>query len=318
MGRVLRRHVGHHDRLRQGRDLILDVLAGDHRHDAGHGLRLARVDALDPGMGHLAAHEHEVQHARHHDVGDVASATGGQPLVLLAIELRAEPAVGGAGVHRVVHVLRSLECLFASLGTRQDAVAQLRRSLLRRFANRVDDVHVAGASAQVADQRVADLLVGRVRMLLDEFGHVHQDARRTVAALQGVMLVERLLQRAQLAVLGQPLDRGHGVAVGLHREHQAALHRLAVEVHRTGATHAFVGATDVGAGQAGALANEIREQHADRHGLFEDLAVDGDADGLGAHDTGLLELRWLRIGRTRGGTRWTPSCAPSVRIRCER
>ena len=104
MGRILGRHVGDHDRLRQGRDLILDVVTGDHRDNPGHGLGSARVDALDPGMGHLAAHEHQVQHAWRHDVGNVASATGGQPLVFLATEFRAEPAVRCAGVHRVVHV----------------------------------------------------------------------------------------------------------------------------------------------------------------------------------------------------------------------
>ena len=104
MGRVLRRHVRHHHRLGQGCDLILDVVTGDHRHDAGHGFGAARVDVLDPGMGHLAAHEHEVQHARHHDVGDVAPAAGEEPLVFLAIEPGAEPAVRSTGVRRVVHL----------------------------------------------------------------------------------------------------------------------------------------------------------------------------------------------------------------------
>ena len=47
---------------------------------------------------------------------------------------------------------------------------------------------------------------------------------RAVAALEGVVLVERLLHRVQLAVRGQALDRRDLVAVGLHGEHRARLH----------------------------------------------------------------------------------------------
>ena len=123
VGRVLGRHVGHHHRLRQGRDLIFDVVARDHRDDARHGLRLAGVDTLDPGVGHLAAHEHQVHHARHHDVADIAPATGEQPLIFLPIELGAEPAVRRAGVRRVGHLFAPWKCLLASLAGRLQAVA---------------------------------------------------------------------------------------------------------------------------------------------------------------------------------------------------
>src|SRR5579883_3066459 len=73
----------------------------------------------------------------------------------------------------------------------------------------IDDVLIAGAAAQVARQRFADLrLVGR-RRLVEEGLHRHQDAGRAVAALQTMAGAHRFLQRMQMISLGgQPLD-GH-------------------------------------------------------------------------------------------------------------
>src|SRR4051812_47579413 len=48
-------------------------------------------------------------------------------------------------------------------------------------------------------------------------------------------LVEGLLHRIPLAVLGEALDRRDLAAVGLHSEDRAALHGLAVEVDGAGA-----------------------------------------------------------------------------------
>ena len=90
----------------------------------------------------------------------------------------------------------------------------------------------------------------------------HQEAGRAEAALQAVRLPERLLQRVELAgPRRQPLDRRQLAAVGLHGEHQAGAHRLAVEQDRAGAAHAVL-AADVGAGQAQLVAQEVGEQQA--------------------------------------------------------
>jgi hypothetical protein len=53
----------------------------------------------------------------------------------------------------------------------------------------------------------------------------------------------------QVTTAGQALDRGDLGAVGLHGQDRAALHRVAVEVHRAGTAVGGV-ATDVGAGQS--------------------------------------------------------------------
>ena len=121
-----------------------------------------------------------------------------------------------------------------------------------RGQHRLHDVVVAGAAAEVAFE--ADSRTSRsvgLRVLLEQRDRRHHHARRAVPALQAVVLVERLLHRVQLAVGGQALDRGDRGAVGLHGEHRARLHRLAVEVDGAGAARRRV-AADVRAGEAAA------------------------------------------------------------------
>src|SRR5215470_16713272 len=95
--------------------------------------------------------------------------------------------------------------------------------------HRLDDVHVAGAAAQVARDRLADLLLARILVLREQRARRHQHARSAEAALQAVLLGEALLHRVELAALLQSLDRGDARAVGLHGEHGAGLDRVAVE-----------------------------------------------------------------------------------------
>src|SRR2546423_4270813 len=79
----------------------------------------------------------------------------------------------------------------------------------------LDDVVVAGAAAEVAFEPVADLVVARSRVLVQEARGRHDHPRRAVAALQRMVLVERLLHGVQPTVRGQALDRRHVVTVRL-------------------------------------------------------------------------------------------------------
>ena len=68
-------------------------------------------------------------------------------------------------------------------------------------------------------------------------------AGRAIAALQAVGFAERILDHAEFARRRrQAFDRRDLVAVGLHREHQAGAHRLAVDQHRAGAADAVLAA----------------------------------------------------------------------------
>ena len=64
-------------------------------------------------------------------------------------------------------------------------------------ADGVDDVLIAGAAAEISLQRVPDLLLGGVGVLREQIDRGEDHAGRAEAALQPVLLPERLLQRMQ-------------------------------------------------------------------------------------------------------------------------
>jgi hypothetical protein len=88
------------------------------------------------------------------------------------------------------------------------------------------------------------------------------------------MLDEPFLQRVQLCARGQPLDGQQLGAVGLDREDGTGLHRLAVEIDRTGAAVAGL-ASDMGAGHVELLAQEMDQQGTGLDFGLDRLAVDG-------------------------------------------
>src|SRR5580765_8465797 len=78
--------------------------------------------------------------------------------------------------------------------------------LARRLLDRLHDVHVARAAAEVAADPRPDLLLVGLRVLLQEPGRLHDHARRTEAALETVLVPERLLERVQRGAVGHALD----------------------------------------------------------------------------------------------------------------
>src|SRR5262249_548523 len=71
---------------------------------------------------------------------------------------------------------------------------------LRRVERRVDDALIAGAPAEIARNRDPHLLLGGVRIVAQELDQRRQHAGGAEAALQAVIVAERLLQRVQLLV----------------------------------------------------------------------------------------------------------------------
>src|ERR1700751_1619127 len=69
----------------------------------------------------------------------------------------------------------------------------------------LDDVHVARAAAEVALQTPANLVFGRVGVLLEQVRRGDDEAGRAVAALQSVLVPEGLLDRMQLIAAGHAL-----------------------------------------------------------------------------------------------------------------
>ena len=106
---------------------------------------------------------------------------------------------------------------------------------LRRGVDRVHDVLVAGAAAQIAFEALADLFVLglglRSRICLEVM--IMPGVQKPHCS--AVFVPERFLHRIQLAVGRKSFDGEHVRAIGLHREHGAALDRLAVDLHRASA-----------------------------------------------------------------------------------
>ena len=149
--------------------------------------------------------------------------------------------------------------------------------LVRRVLDGVDDVLVAGAAAEVAGDALPDLLLGRLRRVVQEVDRRHDHARGAEAALEAVLFPEAFLQGVQLAVLGQAFNRRDLRAIGLDGEDGARLGAAAVDEHRAGTALAGV-AADVGAGQEQLLAEEVDEEQPGFHVRFSYLAIDGHRD----------------------------------------
>src|SRR4029077_17969674 len=90
--------------------------------------------------------------------------------------------------------------------------------LLRRVLDRLDDVVVAGAATEVAFEAVANLGLAGALVPLEELVGGHDHARGAEAALEAMLLPEALLDRVELPILGEPLDRHDVGAVGLYGE----------------------------------------------------------------------------------------------------
>ena len=219
-----------------------------------------------------------MQHAGQLDVVDVVAAAADEAVVLLASDAVADAAdLFGLGGHVVSAPSVSLGSSAQALAGSAAVVASGRLLPRRPRLDRLHDVHVPGAPADVAADRGANLVVVGRWVLLDQAFADEHHAGRAEAALQAVVLLERRLHRVEPCRGEQALDGRDLDAVGLDAEQRAGLHRRAVVEHRAGAAARGI-APDVGAGEAQVLAEHVHQQHArlDVEGVGG--AVDGDRD----------------------------------------
>jgi hypothetical protein len=74
------------------------------------------------------------------------------------------------------------------------------------------------AAAQIAVQSLPHLLLGRDETLAQQAGRGHHHAGGAIAALGGLLIDERLLDRMKPAAGRQPLHRGDRAVHGRHRQ----------------------------------------------------------------------------------------------------
>jgi hypothetical protein len=148
----------------------------------------------------------------------------------------------------------------------------------------VDDLHVAGAAAEVAAQRALDLVPSGVRVRGQELLGGHDHPGDAEAALHGARQHERLLDEVRPLGRAEALDRGD-VGAGERRDlGDAREDGLPVHQDHARAALALAVAGLLGAGEAQVLADDV-EQHRlllvghDLHGP----GVDGEGDLL--HET---------------------------------
>src|ERR1051326_1539812 len=138
----------------------------------------------------------------------------------------------------------------------------------------IDDVLIAGAAADIAFDAVADLVVSRIGIALDDLFGGHDHARSAEAALGGVLVPEGILHGIEAAVFGESFDGEDIAAVGLDGEHGATLDGLAVHVDSASAAQRGF-AADVGTGESNDIAEVVNEEQSWLDGVGMGLPIDG-------------------------------------------
>ena len=191
---------------RGGEQAIRRVLEGQHRLHASNVQRRGLVDRDNLCVRMRRAQQLDVQRAFHGCIEGVGS--------------------------RAPHHLRSGGCrqAAAECGARDGVFA------IRLAVQRVFDGTIAGAAAQIAFQRCAEILP--LRLVERCTGHDH--ARGAEPALKRLRIEKCPLHRMGTAIAREAFDGGDGMALGAKGGDQAAVHRLAIDQHGTGAAVAGV------------------------------------------------------------------------------
>ena len=176
----------------------------------------------------------------------------------------------------------------------------------------IDDVRIAGATAQIAAHVFADVGVVFGVSFDDAGDRGHDLSRRAVAALEGVVIDERLLHGMQRAVRpGEAFDRRDLASLRRRRKREAGENALAV--HQDGASAALtVVAAFLGAGETDVLTQRVEKARADVERQPALLAIDVKTERerlpqrdprrrVGGLATGLVEYGKCHGGRHGGG-----------------
>src|SRR4030095_9877263 len=130
----------------------------------------------------------------------------------------------------------------------------------------------------MAFETVADLISRGRRIDAKQIVSGKHHSRCAEAALQTMLVPERLLQRVKLAGWRKAFNGGYRSAVGLHRKTGARLHRGTVDQHRARADLTGV-AADLRTCEARDLAQKMHQQKSWLDVPVQRTTVDCDCDG---------------------------------------
>ena len=197
------------------------------------------TEAVDPGDIFGREHRNDVRVARLPGPGIAKREIG--PVVGRAdrvhLDRSARHQVRSEYV-RALYFLRAIE----THGRRSDRSRHLCLACaLFNITNSIEDLAVAGATAQDPAQRVLRLGAARRRIALQQGGRRDQHTRRTDPALRCTVVQERLLQTVE-TFRGQSLNRRDLVAYRLRNRNEAGANRRSIEQHGAGAAIASIAA----------------------------------------------------------------------------
>src|SRR3954462_1748164 len=141
----------------------------------------------------------------------------------------------------------------------------------------VDDLEVAGAAADLAGERLGDLVARGARIAIEQPLRRDQHSGRAVAALRRAVIGETLLQRMEIGTLAQALDGSGAPSGALHRGDQAREDQLAVEDHGAGPALAEL-ASVLRACEAQVLPKHLEERLVGLDDHVPGIAVDGEGE----------------------------------------
>ena len=240
-----------------------DVRRRDDRAHPGKRRGLRRVDARHPGPRVRGENEGAVQQALAVQVGHVGPLAESLAQGAVPGERLPDPAVPGR--------------------LRQGALPPGARHQL----DRLDDLRVAGAAAEVAVDRPRDLLAARAGLPVEEVLGAERDPGDAEPALDAPGGGERLRDDLALAG-GDALEGQHLAALGPPRLEGAGDERAAVDQGQAAAALPLGLAAVLDRGDVAALAQRVEQRLARRRLDRHRPAVEGEADLL----THRLRPRW--------------------------
>src|SRR6201991_3909128 len=176
------------------------------------------------------------------------------------------------------------------------------RSVLDRSA----DALIGAASADISRHGGVDVVIRRLRRVLQERRRRHDLAGLAVAALHHLQLLPRLLQGCALRSLSDRLDRGDRALADAVDRGDTGPRRRAVDMHGAGAAQRLA-ATELGPGHAQHVA-----QHPEQRGVAVDIDLMGCAvnlqhEGHGCLSVAAADSRPSRTGRPAAFISWSVS-----------
>ena len=253
-----------------------DIFAGEDEMDAGMRQGAREIDAANARVRMRGAEELAVEHAGENDVVGKAGLAGDF----------------GAGVDAAAGFADDTEIFGIGRGVAFGRVGRIFRFGHRQFLGSLgcaaggnsedggfdgfEDLQIAGAAAEIAGERFADLIAGGMGILVEERFGGEQNAGSAVAALRCAEISEGFLQRVKLAFGAEAFD-GEDASVGaFYCELKAGEDGLAVKEDGAGATFAEFAAV-LGAGVAEIFAEDFEESFVGSERDVDFFAIESEA-----------------------------------------